>query len=70
MTEDEKFLRLVAQEFEEGFNSGEVDRLMRFYADTYVDVNLRNPIQTKVRAASVLCPGHGASWNSSKRATG
>src|ERR1700724_435226 len=47
MTKDEKFLRHVAHEFEEGFNSGNVDRIMRFYGDTYVDVNLRNPVQTK-----------------------
>jgi len=47
MTEDEKFLRNVAYEFEEGFNSGDVDRIMRFYTDTYVDVNLRHPVQTK-----------------------
>src|SRR5713101_92960 len=47
VTEDEKFLRNVAHEFEEGFNSGDVDRIMRFYADTYVDVNLRNPVQTR-----------------------
>ena len=46
MTEDEKFLRNVAHEFEEGFNSGDVDRIMRFYGDTYVDVNLRHPVQT------------------------
>jgi ketosteroid isomerase-like protein len=47
MTEDEKFLRNVAHEFEEGFNSGDVDRIMRFYGNIYVDVNLRNPVQTK-----------------------
>ena len=47
MTEDEKFLRSVAYEFEEGFNSGDVERIMRFYGDIYVDVNLRNPVQTK-----------------------
>ena len=47
MTEDEKFLRSMAHEFEEGFNSGDVDRIMRFYGDTYVDVNLRNPVQTR-----------------------
>jgi len=39
-------LRNMAREFAEGFNSGDVDRLMRFYADRYVDVNLRNPVQT------------------------
>jgi ketosteroid isomerase-like protein len=48
MTKDETFLRKIAHEFEEGFNSGDVDRIMRFYGDTYVDVNLRNPVQTKV----------------------
>ena len=47
MTEDEKFLRNVAHEFEEGFNSGDVNRIMRFYGNIYVDVNLRNPVQTK-----------------------
>ena len=47
MTKDEKFLRKIAHEFEEGFNSGNVDRIMRFYGETYVDVNLRNPVQTK-----------------------
>jgi ketosteroid isomerase-like protein len=47
VTEDEAFLRNVAHEFQEGFNSGDVNRIMRFYGDTYVDVNLRNPVQTK-----------------------
>jgi ketosteroid isomerase-like protein len=47
VTEDETYLRNMAREFEEGFNSGDVDRIMRFYADTYVDVNLRNPVQTR-----------------------
>ena len=37
----------MAREFEEGFNSGDVDRIMRFYGSSYVDVNLRNPVQTK-----------------------
>jgi len=47
VTEDEQVLRHMAREFEEGFNSGDVDRIMRFYADTYVDVNLRHPVQTR-----------------------
>ena len=47
MTQDERFLRNMAREFEEGFNSGDVDRLMRFYGDTYVDVNLRKPVQSR-----------------------
>ena len=46
MTEDEKFLRNMAHEFEEGFNRGDVDRIMRFYGDIYVDINLRQPVQT------------------------
>jgi ketosteroid isomerase-like protein len=40
-------LQEMAREFTEGFNRRDVDRLMRFYADTYVDVNLRVPVQTK-----------------------
>ena len=39
-------LRHMAREFEAGFNTGDVDRIMRFYGDTYVDINLRNPVQT------------------------
>ena len=39
-------LEQMAREFEEGFNTGDVDRIMRFYGDTYVDINLRNPLQT------------------------
>jgi ketosteroid isomerase-like protein len=56
VTEDEKFLRNMAHEFEEGFNSGDVDRIMRFYADTYVDVNLRNPDRFRPRpsGASIM----------------
>ncbi len=47
MDADETFLRNMAHEFEEGFNRGDVDRIMRFYGDTYVDVNLRHPVQTR-----------------------
>ena len=39
-------LEQMAREFEEGFNTGDVDRIMRFYGDIYVDINLRNPAQT------------------------
>jgi ketosteroid isomerase-like protein len=39
-------LRHMASEFTEGFNTGNVDRIMRFYGDTYVDINLRNPVQS------------------------
>jgi len=39
-------LRHMAREFEAGFNTGDVDRIMRFYGDTYVDINLRHPVQS------------------------
>jgi ketosteroid isomerase-like protein len=39
-------LQHMAREFTAGFNNREVDRLMRFYAESYVDVNLRVPVQT------------------------
>ena len=39
-------LRHMAREFAEGFNTGDVDRIMRFYGETYVDINLRNPVQS------------------------
>ena|SRR2546425_12961544 len=44
--EDLAKLRHMASEFTEGFNTGNVDRIMRFYGDTYVDINLRNPVQS------------------------
>ena len=39
-------LRRIAGEFTEGFNTKDVDRIMQFYGETYVDVNLRTPQQT------------------------
>jgi len=39
-------LQHMAREFAAGFNTGDVDRIMRFYGPTYVDVNLRNPVQS------------------------
>jgi len=47
VADDEGALRAIAHEFEEGFNSGDVDRIMRWYGDTYVDINLRQPVQTR-----------------------
>jgi len=44
--EDVAKLRYMAREFAEGFNSGDVERIMRFYGDFYVDINLRNPVQS------------------------
>lgn len=45
--EDIAKLRHMASEFAEGFNTGDVERIMRFYGDSYVDINLRNPIQSR-----------------------
>lgn len=45
-SEDVSYLRNMAHEFQEGLNSGDLDRVMRFYGETYVDVNLRHPVQT------------------------
>ncbi len=44
--EDVAKLRHMASEFAEGFNTGDVERIMRFYGDFYVDINLRNPVQS------------------------
>jgi len=44
---DEAEIRRLTREFVEGFNSGDLDRIMAFYADRYVDVNLSQPVQTK-----------------------
>lgn len=44
--EDLAQLEHMAREFAEGFNNGDLDRIMRFYGDTYVDINLRNPVQS------------------------
>jgi ketosteroid isomerase-like protein len=45
--EDAAKLAGMAREFTEGFNTGDLDRIMQFYGDTYVDVNLRHPVQSK-----------------------
>ena len=45
--EDVAKLRHMAKEFAEGLNTGDVERIMRFYGDSYVDINLRNPVQSR-----------------------
>jgi ketosteroid isomerase-like protein len=45
-SEDIEKLRHMASEFTEGFNTGDVERIMRFYGESYVDINLRNPVQS------------------------
>ena len=46
-TEDIDRLRHMASEFTEGFNTGDVERIMHFYGESYVDINLRNPVQSR-----------------------
>jgi len=48
---DKAAIKALTREFVEGFNSGDVDRLMRFYADAYVDMNMPQPVQTKEERA-------------------
>ena len=45
--QDVAALRVMAREFTEGFNTRDVDRMMRFYGSSYVDVNLRDPMQSR-----------------------
>jgi ketosteroid isomerase-like protein len=45
-TQDREALLHMAREFETGFNSGDLNRLMQFYGDHYVDINLRIPVQS------------------------
>ena len=47
-------LRHMACEFAEGFNTGDVERIMRFYGDSYVDINLRNPVQSCRSAGNTM----------------
>jgi ketosteroid isomerase-like protein len=42
----EEIKRLTAQ-FEEGFNTNDIDRMMEFYADEYYDINMQSPRQSK-----------------------
>ena len=44
--DDVNALEEMAREFTEGFNSGNVSRIMRYYGEEYVDVNLRRPKQS------------------------
>ena len=52
--EDYAELRRMAQEFAEGFNLREVDRLMRFYGESYTDVNLRESVQSHEQRRAYL----------------
>jgi ketosteroid isomerase-like protein len=43
---DHAALRQMARDFADWFNAGEVDRLMSYYGQVYVDQNLREPVQS------------------------
>jgi ketosteroid isomerase-like protein len=61
MQSDVDQIRTLTNEFVAGFNSGDVERIMKFYADTFVDVNLTPPVQTKAERAEyyrkLVAPG-------------
>jgi len=40
-------IKKLTRQFEDGFNSKNLDKMMSFYADKYVEVNLANPVQTR-----------------------
>lgn len=40
-------IQALTKGFVAGFNSGDINRMMKFYADRYVDVNLRHAVQSK-----------------------
>ena len=44
--EDVAALSEMARQSAAGLNRGDLDRVMCFYGSRYVDVNLRNPVQT------------------------
>jgi ketosteroid isomerase-like protein len=44
---DEALIRAATRDFVEAFNTGDVERALHFYADEYVDLNLREPHQSK-----------------------
>ena len=46
MMSDDAVIRALTREFVSAFNDADVDRMMRLYADRYVDVNLPQPVQT------------------------
>jgi ketosteroid isomerase-like protein len=47
MTPDEAQIRAATRDFVLAFNSRDLDRLLLFYADDYVDLNLAEPRQSR-----------------------
>ena len=48
-SEDAEAIRRITEEVTDGFNSGDVARMMRHYDETYTDVNLPEPRQTRAQ---------------------
>jgi ketosteroid isomerase-like protein len=51
---DEALIRAATRGFVEAWNAGNLDRLLLFYADDYVDVNLPEPRQSKAERRAYL----------------
>lgn len=45
-------IRHLTQEFVAGYNSGDVERLLRFYSDRFIDANMRQPVVTREEHAA------------------
>lgn len=45
-------IRSQTREFVAGYNSGDVDRIMRICGDRFVAINLKNPVQTRGERAA------------------
>jgi hypothetical protein len=63
--DDRAQLEHMAREFTEGFNTGDVDRIMRFYGNTYVE----QPGAIMGRAARLLRAGYRTRWLPCERAS-
>jgi ketosteroid isomerase-like protein len=46
-SQDADDIRRITQDVTDGFNAGDVARMMRHYDDTYTDVNLPQPRQSR-----------------------
>lgn len=46
VTDDAEDIRRITREVTDGFNSGDVERMMRHYAESYIDVNQPEPRQS------------------------
>jgi len=44
--DDVREIKKLTKDFEDGFNTRNIEKIMSFYADNYIDVNLSEPQQT------------------------